>query len=181
MSSSRKPPTKRTAKRPAAKSTSAAKTPAKRAPGRPRKLEIDPELQTRIVEFVKLGAFPERAAVAAGISERTHYLWQSKGVLEREHRDAGKPPRSSYAVFLAYADAIDEAIAVAEIELLKDARKGGAAGSGAMTLLERRFRARWAAKLAPGSGSSAPAGSPAPAATPLDQLEQRRRERAGTK
>lgn len=170
--------TKSTAKRPAKKAASS--KPAKRpAAGRPPRLEIDPDLQQRIVDHVKAGAYPERAAVAVGIAERTHYLWQSKGLDEREHRDAGKPARKTQQIYLDYVNALEQAVATAEIELLTKASNGGAAGSAALALLERRFRERWSPKAPAAGGASKPAGPAAPAATPLDQLAQRRESRGG--
>jgi hypothetical protein len=177
------PPRKRattsTAKRPAKKA--AAPKPAKRATaGRPPRLEIDPEIQTRIVDHVKAGAYPERAAVAVGVAERTHYLWQSKGLDEREHREAGKPARKTQQIYLDYVNALEQAVASAEITLLTKATNGGPAGTAALALLERRFRERWSPKQPPaGQPTKASAGGPAPATTPLDQLAQRRESRGG--
>lgn len=167
------PPRKRAAAKTSAKRP--AKTaPAKRPPGRPRKLEIDPDLLERITGFVEVGVHPERAAVAAGISERTHYLWQSKGLEEREHlATPGAKPRATFAVFLAYVEAIDKATAVAEIELVKSLRAGGKGSAEALILLERRFRDRWGAKVGP-APSKPTAGA---ATTPLGKLEERRAAR----
>ena len=157
------------AKKPAPRKTSS--PPAKPAGGRPRKLEIDVNLQTNIVDAVAAGLTPERAAVAAGITERTHYRWQAKGLEEREHQENGGKPRPSFAIFLEYVDAIDRATARAELGLLQDYRRGKIT---ALTVLERRFPDRWAPRKAPAAPSST--GSSAPA-TPLGQLEAKRLER----
>jgi hypothetical protein len=173
--------TKTAAKRPARKTAStstprkaaAAKAPAKkRAPGRPRKLEIEPDLLESIAAKVRKGAHPERAAVAAGISERTHYLWQAKGLQEREHIEAGGKPRATFAVFLDYVDHLERAGAEAEIAFLEQAAKGGAAGSAALELLARRFRDRWGPKAVAAPGP--PKTSTPAATTPLGKLEERR-------
>lgn len=164
-----------TAKRPARKAAAktATKAPAKRPPGRPRKLEIEPELLKTITDYVEVGVHPERAAVAAGISERTHYLWQSKGLEEREHLATdGAKPRASFAIFLAYVEAIDKATALAEIELVRNLRAGGKGSAEALILLERRFRDRWGAK--PTASPTKPTGT---ATTPLGKLEERRAAR----
>lgn len=173
------PPRRRAAKKtPAKKSTTtkpakAAASATKRSPGRPRKLEIDPELLERIAGFVEVGVHPERAAVAAGISERTHYLWQQKGLEEREHLETGGKPRATYAIFLGYVERIDKATALAEIDLVKSLKGGGKGSAEALILLERRFRDRWGAK------PTAPPAKGTPAATtPLGQLEERRAARA---
>lgn len=168
-------PPKTRAPKPAVKRTTTRKTaaaPAKRQPGRPRKLEIEPGILQTIVDTIKLGVHPERAAVAAGISERTHYLWQAKGLEEQGHRDAGKPPRKTYQVFLDYVSAVDKATALAEIDLLKKARSGE--NHDALAILERRFRDRWGSK--PIAPTAATKTGPA-ATTPLGQLEERRRAR----
>lgn len=49
--------------------------------GRPP-LEITPERHKKIVDFVKLGNFPEIAAQASGISPRQYYRWMARGRLE---------------------------------------------------------------------------------------------------
>ena len=150
--------------------------------GRPPKLVIDPDLQSRIVGMVKAGAFPDRAAVACGVGERSHYLWQAKGLEEREHREAGKTPRKTWQVYLDYLEQIEQAIAVAEIALMADARVGGPAGDAAMKLLQLRFRDRWSAK---GTGEKAPTTAQAAAAqagvTPLAKFAERRGQRRGNR
>lgn len=167
-------PSSSTRKRTTTKTAKAAAPATKRSPGRPRKLEVDPELVEKVMAYVRTGAHPERAAVAAGISERTHYGWQAKGLEERDHIEAGGKPRSTFAVFLNYVEELDRATAEAEMMLLERATKGGAAGTAAMDLLGRRFRDRWSPKLV-ATGPKAPPG-PAPA-TPLGQLEQRQQAR----
>lgn len=166
------PPKARARKAPARKAAprKATTAPAKPAGGRPRKLEIDVNLQTAIVDAIEAGLTPERAAVAAGITERTHYRWQDAGREERERIEAGQKPRPTAAIFLAYVDAIDQATARAELGLVKDFRDGKVT---ALTLLERRFPDRWTARK---PTTSAPTGSSAPA-TPLGQLEAKRLER----
>lgn len=173
---SRKPPAKRAARK------TAAKPPAEetRSPGRPPLLEVQPELRQKIETFVRSGAFPERAAVAVGISERTHYAWMARGRDELEEREsaaiAGDARKPQDQMYVDYVLAIEKAVAEAEMLLLGNALKGGATGGASMNILERRFRDRWGAKAAP-----APTAPPAPTtsapATPLDQLEQRRRDR----
>lgn len=146
--------------------------------GRPSTLTIDPGLQGRIMAYVRAGAFPDRAAVAAGVGERTHYLWQSKGHEERAHREAGKKPRKTWQVYLDYVDELEQAVAHAEMVLLANASKGGDTGTAAMKLLERRFRERWSAKATP--AAAAPAAAPAAAVvTPYAAFTERREQRRG--
>lgn len=163
---------------PARKTTSSKKTetkPAARA-GRPRKLEIDPELQGRITAYIRAGAFPERAAVAAGVSERSHYSWVAKGIEEREHREDGKKPRTTMQVYLDYLDAVERAIAEAEVLLIGKVTQGGAGWQAQLAILERRFRDRWSAKAPTNAAGTVPTSS-AGRATTLDQLAERRGQR----
>lgn len=181
------------------KAATTRKTPAKRAPakkavkkipasspeqekrpgpGRPPLLEVQPELQQKIATFVRSGAFPERAAIAVGISERTHYAWMALGREEQDRRDAGEQPDQDLGKYVTYLDTIERAVAEAEMLLMGNALKGGATGGASMQILERRFRDRWGAKAA----AAPPAAPPATTgpATGLDQLEQKRRDREQT-
>ena len=146
---------------------------------RPRKLEIDPSLQSAIVDAVRRGAPPERAAIAAGVSASTHYDWQAKGLAERERRAAGKAaPRKTWQVFLDYVDALERAVAQAELDLLENVRLGGEGWQASLAILERRFRDSWAPKALDGSRDPTQAAAPAPV-TSLAQLQQRRAARGG--
>lgn len=141
-------------------------------PGRKPALELDPELQGKIMRFIRAGAFPERAAAAAGVGERTHYLWQAKGLEEVERRDQGKTPRKTWQVYVEYVTELEQAVAEAEINLMTRAAVSGEA----MKLLERRFRERWSAKAVP--VSPAPTAEQARATvTALDQFTARREQR----
>lgn len=53
------------------------RVPAKRGKGRPDKLT--PEIQNRIIQYIRVGAFVETAANAAGISKVTLYDWMHRG------------------------------------------------------------------------------------------------------
>lgn len=175
----RKAAAKRTPAKKAVKKIPASSQPAEEkrpGPGRPPLLEVQPELQSKIVTFVRSGAFPERAAIAVGISERTHYAWMAIGREEQERRELGGDPDPDVDMYVAYVDAIERAIAEAEMLLMGNALKGGATGGASMQILERRFRDRWGAK-APAAAPAAPAPASTAPATGLDMLEQRRQER----
>ncbi|MCB9377102.1 MAG: hypothetical protein H6515_14700 [Microthrixaceae bacterium] len=144
-------------------------------PGRKPRLAIDPDLKDRIVQMVRVGMYPERAAVAAGVGERTHYLWQAKGLEEREHREDGKKPRVTMQVYLDYVDALDRAVAEAEFLLLGEAQSGTPAAKDHLAILERRFRDRWSPKVPPAAKGAAT--GPAPKRTGLDMLAERRNGR----
>lgn len=148
-------------------------------PGPAPRLVLDPEVKGQILEFIKLGAYPERAAVACGVSERSHYLWQAKGLEEREHREQGKKPRVTWQVYLDYANDIERAVAQAEMRLVSQAGDGGPTSVAALNILGLRFRERWTAK----GLASTPAPKTAAAATerasvtPLDAFAARRGQR----
>jgi len=167
---------KTAAKKPASK-TAARRKSASKPPGRPPLLQVDPDLQGKIVEYVKCGAFPERAAIACGVSERTHYAWMSRGRDELARREADEKPNDNEQMYVDYAQAIERGVAEAEMMLMETALKGGPAGTASMNILERRFRERWGAKATVAGGAPA-SGSTSVPATPLDQLNQRRQERA---
>jgi hypothetical protein len=144
--------------------------------GRPRKLDLDDQLRGRIMAMVRMGAYPERAAVACGVSARSHYAWQEKGLEERAHRDAGKKPRVTFEPYLEYVDDLDQAVAEAEMMMLGKISQGGETWKANFALLERRFRDRWGAKGPPAPATPA-APSATPTTTPLDQVGQRRNQR----
>lgn len=145
--------------------------------GRPSKLAIDPELQGRIMAMVRVGMFPDRAAVAAGIGERTHYLWQQKGYQEREQREAGKVPRKTWQVYLDYVDELDQAVAEAEFLLVGKITKGGTDGPDLRWILERRFRDRWSTKATGPAATQPAAAGPGQKASAVDQVAAKREQR----
>jgi transposase len=75
----------------------------KRAAHRPTKLT--PEMQAKIVAAIQIGNYPEIAALAAGISQKTFYRWMAEG----EDKPAGHPLRSFF-------DDVRKAKASAEIQ-----------------------------------------------------------------
>lgn len=71
------------------------KKPAKKAPAKPRVNRVtpakmgkpgllNPELQEKIVELIKLGNYAEDAAGAVGINRNTFFLWMARGRAESE-------------------------------------------------------------------------------------------------
>ncbi len=76
--------------------------------GRPSSLEKDPALQGRIVALINAGNFPTTSAAACGVSERVFLEWMARG----EDRD---PERPAVEPFIAFAQAVSEARAKAEV------------------------------------------------------------------
>jgi hypothetical protein len=71
------------------------KAPVKKAPAKPRINRVtpakvgkptllNPELQDRIVELIRLGNYSEDAAGAVGIGRTTFFLWMARGKAEAE-------------------------------------------------------------------------------------------------
>lgn len=74
---------------------------AKHEMGRPDKLT--PEIQDRIVQYIRVGAFVETAASAAGISKVTLYDWMRRG------------SRQKHGKFKDFLNAIEQAFSEATI------------------------------------------------------------------
>jgi len=102
-------------------------------PGMGRPTKLTPEIQSKIVDAVKIGNYPEVAAQAAGVGERTYYRWMEKG------------EEASSGIYRQFWQAIKEASAVGEVLAVESVRKHmGDNWQSAMTYLERRHPQRWA-------------------------------------
>lgn len=98
-----------------------------------RKTILNPQLQSRIVEGLRLGNYVEDVCKAVGISKQTYYDWRKKG-------ENGESPYVEFldAVEEAEADAITDAL-----ETVKFAAKVNKDWRAAAWFLERRH-AKWA-------------------------------------
>jgi transposase len=67
-----------------------------------RKSALTDELQEKILRYLKLGAYVETAAAAAGISRDCFYKWMRRGA-------KGEKP------YKAFADAVEQALAESEV------------------------------------------------------------------
>jgi hypothetical protein len=110
--------------------------------GRPT--DYTPELADRIAQFVRAGNWPDAAAVAAGVSERSFYRWMARGLAaERAAQEglfveASEEPYWHFWQQIKRAEGESEALAVGS--LMKAIPH---TPSAAMAWLERRFRKRW--------------------------------------
>ena len=96
------------------------------------KLELNPELQIRIVTYIQAGAYVETSAAAAGICKDTFYDWLKRGA-------AGEIP------FKGFSDAVQKAAAEAEVRdlaIIDKAARGGTWQAAAWKL-ERRNPKAW--------------------------------------
>ena len=103
--------------------------------GRPKgttKLELNPDLQTRIVTYIQAGAYVETAAAAAGICKDTFYDWLKRGAAYE-------------APFKCFSDAVQKAAAEAEVRDLAVIDKAARNGTwqAAAWKLERRNPKAW--------------------------------------
>ena len=107
--------------------------------GRPKgttKLELSPDLQTRIVTYIQAGAYVETSAAAAGICKDTFYDWLKRGA-------AGEEP------FKCFSDAVEKAAAEAEVRdlaVIDKAARGGTWQAAAWKL-ERRNPKAWGRRI----------------------------------
>lgn len=103
----------------------------KAKPGRKTRLTLD--RQEKIINAIRAGAYIETAAAAAGINKTSLYAWLKKG------------ERYPGTIFSAFADAVNAALAQAEMRDVLAISK--AAGEGdwraAAWRLERKFPGRW--------------------------------------
>lgn len=97
-----------------------------------RKTRLTPERQAKIVNAIRAGAYIETAAAAAGINKTSLYAWLKKG------------ERYPGTIFSAFADAVNEALAQAEMrDVLAISKAAGEDWRAAAWRLERKFPGRW--------------------------------------
>lgn len=102
--------------------------------GRPTKLTK--EIADKIVKYVKAGNYVETAAAAAGISKNTLYEWLKRGAQSETDN-----------IFTEFQDAVEQAMALSEIDLLNKLKKHDADSAQPIEWrLERRFPERWGRK-----------------------------------
>lgn len=118
--------------------------PKRRPVGAPSKLT--PELIETLVNVLNRGSYVETAAAHCGISKTTYYSWARKGAEERRHILSGKRPRKSFALYLEMLDAVEKAMADAELRDLKvisQAALEQGQWQAAAWKLERRNPSKW--------------------------------------
>lgn len=101
--------------------------------GRPNKLT--PEIQAKICDAIRAGAYVETAAALAGISKDTFYRWLKKGA------------RAKSGKFKAFNEAVHKAMAEAEFQdIMIIANAAKVDWKAAAWKLERKYPERWARK-----------------------------------
>lgn len=108
---------------------------AQKKPGRPEKLT--PELQQKIVDAIRMGAYIETAAAYAGINKSTLYDWMKRGA------------RAKSGKYKEFSNAIEKALAESEMrDLAVIAKASRENWQAAAWRLERKFPDRWGRRKA---------------------------------
>jgi len=101
-----------------------------------RRTKLTPELQTTIIEGLRLGNYAIVAAQFAGISESCYYKWIRRG---EDDMAAGEDTKfSQFVQSIKHAEAEAETRAVAQVM-----QAGQDSWQASMTYLERKFPGRW--------------------------------------
>ena len=109
-----------------------------------RPTELTPELADQVAKFIRVGNWPEAAAVAAGVSARTFYRWMARGRDADELHEADgavdevDEPFWQFWQQVKRAEAESEALAVAQLTKAMPSTP-----TATIAWLERRFRERW--------------------------------------
>lgn len=115
--------------------------------GRPTK--ISKSLIDEFSRVIKAGNYIETAAAYVGISKNTVYDWLRRGAREKERLE--KNPRAklkkSEALFVEFSDAVEKALAAAEIrDVMLIGKAAETQWQAAAWRLERKFPERWGRK-----------------------------------
>jgi len=110
----------------------------KKRPERPRILEglMAKEVEDRLFDALYIGSYVETACAYAGISKNTYYDWLRRGERERMRLLEGKPVpdgvdkdyASREAIYVKFSDAMERAIASADIRDLTLLARAGQKG-----------------------------------------------------
>jgi len=112
------------------KTSSRKKRPPRPILGRPTILT--PEIQKRIVDAIKAGAYVETAAAYAGVGKSTFFSWMTKG------------RKGDKQVYKDFVDAVERAMAAAEMrDVVTITRAAESQWQAAAWRLERKFPSRW--------------------------------------
>jgi hypothetical protein len=114
--------------------------------GRP--LLFSKEIADKIITAVQAGNYMETAAAFAGVPKQTFYEWLKRGGKACQVRAKGKEVPEKELQFMEFSDAIEKAIAEAEVldlSLIKQAARDGNWQAAAWRL-ERHYPDRWGRK-----------------------------------
>lgn len=100
----------------------------------------------QITGYLRVGAYPETAAAAAGVARKTYLSWLQRGAAAIAKRDAGHPLTESERLHASLVERTQQALAEAEIRDLERIDAAAARGiwQAAAWRLERRWPQRYA-------------------------------------
>lgn len=138
---------------------------------RPHKWNKD--RQTRIVDAIAAGNYPETAARLGGIGESTYYEWMAKGRSEDLRREEGNDPDSDLDWAVEFFNGVQDAQAKAEARaVLLITRAAVGTWQAAAWWLERKYPSRYGRVVR--NETSGPAGGPVQVeSVSIQQLEER--------
>jgi transposase len=115
-----------------------------------RPTKLTKELHEKLLSAIRAGNYMETAAAYAGISKDTLYNWMRRGARESE-RLAQNPrakPKKSEQEFLEFSDAVEKALAQAEVRDIANIAKASDAGDWRASAwrLERKYPEKWGRK-----------------------------------
>lgn len=110
--------------------------------GRPTKLTE--ETQKQIIGLLQEGNYIETACRACGITKESFYTWLEKGQGVETVTPDGTVVIYDNPTYRIFREKALQAIALSEVALVHNARKGLDGWQASMTILERRFPQRWA-------------------------------------
>lgn len=126
-----------------------------------RPTKLDRDIQNDIVIAIRAGNYIETAAAYAGISKNTLYDWLRRGARERERLANNKraKPRKAEQPFVEFSDAVEKALAEAEVrDVALIAKAAAEQWQAAAWRLERKFPTRWGKRMS--LEHSGPEGGP---------------------
>ena len=110
--------------------------------GAPTKLNS--EIQRKIVQTIQAGNYIETAAAYAGIAKSTLYDWLRRGERERQRIEKGERPTKKEAPFLEFSNAVQKALAEAEVrDVILIGKAAETQWQAAAWRLERKFPDKW--------------------------------------
>lgn len=97
-------------------------------------VHFTPKNTARILELIKAGMEPARAAQAVGVTGRVLRLWQRHAAAETHRRDEGLRARPSFNGYIDFAADLDRAIGEAEAFLVMRLQQAARGGPGKTTV-----------------------------------------------
>lgn len=111
------------------------------------KSKLTPELQEKIIKYIKAGNYNKVACQAVGVWESTYYRWVERGEKALEFQEKGKKVQESEEIYCKFCESIRQAEAEAEVRnvtVIQVAAKED--WRAALAILGRKYPARWGEK-----------------------------------